>query len=215
MSNSYDNKVKALDYIKWQIITCSFSPGSVIQVDEIAEKLNISKTPVREALLELQHDNYVTVIPRKRTVVSKISLQDLKDIYDARALVECHIINTLNPNDLRNNLDMLLMVQKEWKSFDVSNQSREGVTLFLHADLKFHQTLIQMHSNPHLVNFCQELIYKSQRFWYLALFNNHMDVVQQEHLEILKHLIRGDTTAAATMCQKHVSVSKAMSILSE
>lgn len=215
MASNYDNKMKALNYIKEQIITCALAPGAVIQVDEIAEHLGISKTPVREALLELQHDNYVNVVPRKRTTVSKISLRDLKDVYDARTLVECHLLATLSPSELESNRDMLLMMQRDWERVDTGNQSHEGYVALLNSDLKFHQALISMHSNQHLVRFCQELIYKSQRFWYLALFNNQIDVVRQEHLEILRSLIAGDTAAAASACQKHISVSKAMSILSE
>ena len=51
MSKRNDNKLIALNYIKDQIITCALPPGSIIRIDEIAAELNISKTPVREALL--------------------------------------------------------------------------------------------------------------------------------------------------------------------
>ncbi|MCD8329957.1 MAG: FCD domain-containing protein [Lachnospiraceae bacterium] len=65
------------------------------------------------------------------------------------------------------------------------------------------------------MHFCEELICKSQRFWYMALFNNRMDVVREEHLQILDALLSGDTAAAAAYCEKHISISKALSILSE
>ncbi|MBQ7215341.1 MAG: GntR family transcriptional regulator, partial [Synergistaceae bacterium] len=66
-----DSKIIALDYLKEQIITCEMPPGSVIRVDDVAEKLCISKTPVREALIELKTDCYVNIVPRKKTIVSK------------------------------------------------------------------------------------------------------------------------------------------------
>ena len=215
LTDKYDSKLLALKYIKEQIITCAMPPGSSIQIDEIAEHLNISKTPVREALLELQYDNYVTIIPRKRTVVSKISLQDLKDIYDARSLVETHIISSLGDKEIQANLDTLLLLKEQWLNLNIHGQSRETYISFLQADLQFHQTIIQLYQNPHLIRFCQELIYKSQRFWYMALFNNKMDVVREEHLKILEHLIAGNSSAAAAACQKHISISKALSILSD
>lgn len=215
MTKQLDSKMLALNYIKEQIITCQMPPGSAIQVDEIASHLNISKTPVREAVLELQYENYVTVIPRKKTVVSKISLQDLKDIYDARALAEIHIISSLTPEFVANNRDILLLLKEQWDSIDIEDQSRENYLSFLKADLHFHRSLIQLSTNPHLIRFCQELIYKSQRFWYVALFNNRMDTVRQEHLEIINSLIAGDPVAAAAACRKHISISKALNILSE
>ena len=101
MASSYDNKILALNYLKEQIITCAMPPGSAINVNEIAARLNISKTPVREALLELQYENYITVIPRKKTIVSRISLKDLEYVYDARSLVEIHIIRGISPEDVK------------------------------------------------------------------------------------------------------------------
>ena len=215
MSNKYDSKILALNYIKEQIITCAMPPGSSIQMNEIAEHLNISKTPVREALLELQYDNYVTIIPRKSTIVTKISLQDLKDIYDARSLVEINIISNIGISDVKRNRDKLLALKNQWETIDIVDQSRGTYIAFLQADLQFHQTLIQLSKNPYLVRFCQELIYKSQRFWYMALFNNKMDVVQKEHLQILDSILDGDTVNATASCQKHISISKTLSILSE
>ncbi|MCD8009876.1 MAG: GntR family transcriptional regulator [Lachnospiraceae bacterium] len=211
----YDSKLLALNYMKEQIITCAMPPGSSIQIPEIAETLGISKTPVREALLELQHEGYVTVIPRKRTIVAKISLQDLKDIYDARSLVEIHILSHLSSGELESNRETLLHLKEQWQDIEIEDQSRETYMAFLKADLQFHRTIIQFFRNPHLVHFCEELICKSQRFWYMALFNNRMDVVREEHLQILDALLSGDTAAAAAYCEKHISISKALSILSE
>ena len=70
-------------------------------------------------------------------------------------------------------------------------------------------------SAEYIVNLCQELIYKSQRFWYVALFNNDMHTVREEHLNILDAIIRHDAEAAAAACKKHISVSKVLSILSD
>lgn len=215
MGSKRDNKMIALTYIKDQIITCEMQPGSPIQVDEIAEKLNISKTPVREALLELQYENYITIIPRKRTVVRKISLQELRDVYDARTLVEPYIIQELSAEDIQANMDLLTELNEAWSKIDIHSQSRESYSDFVKSDLEFHQKIVQMSSNECLINFCSELIYKSQRFWYMALFNNKLDVVQREHLDILRHLIDGDIASAVVCSKKHISISKALSILSE
>lgn len=212
---SKHGKETALNYIKNQIITCAMMPGSTIQIDEIAEHLNISKIPVREALLALQHDGYVTVIPRKKTIVSKISLQDLKDIYDARVLIESFVIENITEKCAENNMESFLLLRKTWEGIDISNQSREAYMDFLHSDINFHLTLVSLESNPYIVNLCQELIYKSQRFWYVALFNNDMHTVREEHLNILDAIIRHDAEAAAAACKKHISVSKALSILSD
>lgn len=213
-TDSKDSKELALSYIKDRIVTCEMAPGSAININEVAEKLGISKTPVREALLALAYDGYVTVNPRKSTTVSKISLQDLKDIYDARSLVETHILRTLG-DEIASNLDTLYILKSRWESMDLTDRSRETYLGFLQQDLAFHQTIIRLYPNRHLVKYCQELIYQSQRFWYMALFNNNMEAVREEHLKILDALINGSPQTAAQTLQKHINVSKALSILSE
>ena len=210
-----DSKILALNYLKEQIITCEMAPGSIIRIDEVAEKLNISKTPVREALLELQYDGYVTIVPRKKTVVSRISLQDLKNIYDARSLIETHILRSFSREDIENNRETLQELRNHWMNLEISRQSKDSYAAFLREDLRFHQVIIQLSNNPHLIHFCQELIFKSQRFWYMALFNNDLENVKKEHTQIIDHLLKGQTEEAAASLQKHISVSKALSILSE
>lgn len=215
MINHHDSKILALNYLKEQIITCVLPPGSAINVNEIAAQLNISKTPVREALLELQYENYITVIPRKRTIVSRISLKDLEYVYDARSLVEIHILRGISPEDVGRNRPVLNRLREKWLGLDSMEQTKDAYSAFLQADLQFHSTLIQLCENPHLVRFCQELIYKSQRFWYMALFNNQVDRVQQEHLQILDAILAGQPEKAAEFGQEHISASKALSILSD
>lgn len=215
MADNSDSKIIALNYLKEQIITCSMPPGSVINVSDIADKLGISKTPVREALLELQYENYITVVPRKKTTVSRISLKDLEYIYDARSLVELHIIGSIPKSELDKYHDRLNKLRNEWVNMDISGNTKENYITFLQADLRFHLSIIQLCENPHLVHFCQELIYKSQRFWYMALFNNQIDRVRDEHLQILDALLAGDPAKAAAYEQKHISSSKALSILSD
>lgn len=215
MASNQDNKIIALNYLKEQIITCAMPPGSPININDIAEKLEISKTPVREALLELQYENYITVIPRKKTIVSRISLKDLEYVYDARSLIELHIISHISLGDIKKHKEMLISLKKKWENIEVSGQTKEDYITFLRADLQFHSSLIQLCENPHLVHFCQELIYKSQRFWYMALFNNQVDRVREEHMQILDALLRGDAVKAASFAQTHISASKALSILSD
>ena len=210
-----DSKIIALDYLKEQIITCEMPPGSVIRVEDVAEKLCISKTPVREALIELQTDGYVNIVPRKKTIVSKISLQDLKNIYDARSLIETHIIQSLSRKDVEANKDMLLRLSELWENINISGQTKAEYISFLKEDLRFHQSIIQMSGNPHLIHYCQELIYKSQRFWYMALFNNDVQRVRKEHLQIAALILKNKPKDAAVALREHISVSKALSILSE
>lgn len=214
MPGNKDNKILALNYIKEQIITCAIPPGATIQADEIAAHLKISKTPVREALLELQYENYVTIVPRKKTVVSPISLKDLEYIYEARSLNEIAIISNLTSQDIDAHRQELEALKTQWENIPTATDSKDAYMSFLKQDTEFHIQLVHLSQNPHLIRFCSELIYKSQRFWYMALFNNSLETIRAEHLAILNALLSKHITEAANEARQHVSISKAVSILS-
>ncbi|MCH3915306.1 MAG: GntR family transcriptional regulator [Acidaminococcaceae bacterium] len=214
MAKENDNKILALNYIKDQIITCAIPPGATIQADEIAAHLRISKTPVREALLELQYENYVTIVPRKKTVVSPISLKDLEYIYEARSLNEIAILSDLTSKDIDAHRKELEALKKQWESIPIAADNKDAYINFLKKDTEFHIQLVNLSQNPHLIHFCSELIYKSQRFWYMALFNNSLRTIRSEHLAILTALLNKHMAEAANDAKKHISISKAMSILS-
>lgn len=211
-TDKQDSKIIAYNYIKKMICTCEMAPGSTIQINDIANKLQISKTPVREALLELSYENYVNIVPRKSTSVSKISLQELKDVYDARSVIETFIITNLNAVT---NREALLRLKEQWESMDITDTSKEAISQFLHADVHFHLSLVRLYPNAQLVKFCEELIFKSNRFWYMALYNNNMENVKLEHIGILSNLIDNNPAGAVAIAERHISISKALSILSE
>ena len=63
-------------------------PGSTINIGEIAKQLGISKTPLRDALIHLEMEGFVTILPRRGVRVNVFELQDVKNAYDAIGLVE-------------------------------------------------------------------------------------------------------------------------------
>jgi DNA-binding GntR family transcriptional regulator len=79
---------RAYDWLRKEILTCELSPGSWIREDELQSKLGVSRTPIRLALTKLQEDGLVQRIERKGYLVAQISLQDIKEIYEMRLILE-------------------------------------------------------------------------------------------------------------------------------
>ncbi len=213
-----DLKMTALQYLKNKIIFCELLPGSIIDEAAIAFELKTSRTPVREALLELQREEYVSIIPRKSTRVTRVSVQNMKRVYEARILVEVPLIKALGPFEQPELLESLKQMQEHWKSMLGLVTTNENYRDFVKADMEFHLFLISLCDNPHLVRFCSEMICKSQRFWYLIIskMGARMELVAKEHIEILDCLLSGNMKAAATFTKNHILNSqRATGILDE
>ena len=70
------------------IIAVELAPGTVLREEELTQRVGVGRTPVREAIQRLHRDGFVTVIPRRGTLVSEINITDLAAIYEVRARLE-------------------------------------------------------------------------------------------------------------------------------
>lgn len=70
------------------IISVELAPGTLLREEELTQRIGVGRTPVREAIQRLHRDGFVTIIPRRGTLVSEINITDLAAIYEVRARLE-------------------------------------------------------------------------------------------------------------------------------
>ena len=76
------------EFIRADILECTLAPGSRVFENDLARRYNVSKSPVRDALLRLQEQGLVDVLPRKGYLIRPISIADAHDLYAMRLLLE-------------------------------------------------------------------------------------------------------------------------------
>jgi len=84
-------------YIRDQMQSGELKPGDSINMDKTAQKLGISKTPLREALIKLEAEGFVKIIPWHGVVVNELTLQDFKDSYQIIGALECAALMAAAP----------------------------------------------------------------------------------------------------------------------
>ena len=85
-------KDKAYEMIREKIVNCELAPGSVLNESELIEEIGASRTPIREALNKLEQENLVTIIPKKCIIVRGITIDDIAEVFDARAVIEPQVL---------------------------------------------------------------------------------------------------------------------------
>jgi len=196
----------AYDYMKEQILYCGWVPGHVISERDLCEELGVSKTPIREAIMDLSNEKYVLINPRKSTTVSKISLRDAIEIIEARLVNETYIFKTLGyPISIaqRNTLDML---RTEIESAALSTDKTD-MRRFLALDYKFHQTISQMSKNSCLSEICAQLFERSIRIWYIMFINTEKRIAEafKEHVKIIDYILNADAVNAEKELINHIN----------
>ncbi len=121
-------------------------PGSFINMDSTSKKLGVSKTPLRDALLQLEMEGFVTILPRRGVIVNKLTLQDIKDYYQIIGALESTAIigssETLRISDIKK-MDRLNGEME--KAID-----RDNFDVFYEKNLMFHDAYINQAGNKML-----------------------------------------------------------------
>ncbi len=127
--------------LKNKIIKFELSPGAVI-TDELLKELNVSKTPLREALIELEREGFVRINPRKGTVVTDITRELIDHVYEVRLQVEPYIARTYYKNV---NLDALKDMKLKLEGY--SSGKDIDRSYYIDLDNELHDTILESCTN--------------------------------------------------------------------
>lgn len=167
----------------------------------LAERLDISRQPIREAFHILELEGLVTLVPRKGAWVSEIPLGEVKEIYETRAMMESFSARLVIPN-----MDEGTISQLESVLTAIKQKIREkNLAAVLRLNFEFHQKLIKMTRNPRLIQFYESIVLLMKRYQSIGLAPPlSWKTSWEEHNEILAAIKSRDIEAAERLCREHV-----------
>jgi DNA-binding GntR family transcriptional regulator len=204
MSNSAKSK-KMIVYenLKRRIITNALKPGDPLNEGVLSKELKISKTPVREALQQLEKKGLVENIPGKGAFVSRFSFQDIRELFEIREILECEVIRRVaSKGDL--NIAEAQAIRDKFAAD--TNGGRTGKSYFNAGD-QIHSFIFTAWGNRKLIREYQGLQEQIIRIT-LHFFNqNRQERAAEsfkEHLEIIDALIARDPVQAEKATRTHL-----------
>ncbi|WP_310200616.1 GntR family transcriptional regulator [Neobacillus niacini] len=188
--------------IKQRIIEGILEPNESISEENIATELNISRTPIREALQRLEIEELITRLPNGRLQVSPISIREVEEIYNVRSLLEGLVAReaTLkaNENDLKklNQFTQLILEASE-------NDIRDDVVFYGN---EMHSYLYQISGNKNAVKILNQLNDHISRYRRLGPTKNNerSKKAAQEHMEIYEALVKKDPEKVEMLMRAHI-----------
>lgn len=209
---AYDNlKLKVDDYLplrdvvfntlRQAILTGEFLPGERLMEVSLANRLGVSRTPVREAIRKLELEGLVVMVPRRGAQVASITISDLKDVLEVRCELEefaaklaCERITELEKTTLK----------EATEAFENAIKKKD-LKLIAEMDVKFHDVIFDATKNRRLlqmVNNLREQMYR-YRIEYIKDFDYHETLVN-EHRKIMESIISGDIDTAKATMREHI-----------
>jgi len=179
-------------------------PGQLYNEIAIAKELNISRTPVREALLELSSKGLVSYLPRKGVQIKKFTKQDVEEIFDLRMAIESFAVQKAVESysqDLKRFERILSDQRKAAKNKDYQ--------AFMEADRIFHTTFSKLIKNKRLLSILENLRDLIHLMGIQALdLENRAELVIEEHKQIIEAVRAGDSEKARAAMIYHLNCSK-------
>jgi DNA-binding GntR family transcriptional regulator len=191
---------RAYDEIRRRIIRLELAPGDVVREADLEATLDMSRTPIREALQRLARDHFVTVIPRRGMFVSTINVGELSTLYETRAVMEPYTARLATKRG----------TSDDWAEMaDVLAETRDpGKTPeeLLQLDRRCHEIIWRAAGNRFLVDTLDALYAQSDRLWHMYLADVHdMGHAVDEHAAIHDALQSGDAERVSALVEAHVN----------
>ena len=153
--------------LKHDIINLSFKNNSIITEKELAERYKVSKTPVREALKKLTLEGFIEVLPRKGYFITSISVEDLRDIFQIRMILEVGASEIAIANASLNDIEKL----KEIANTKVKTINSKSYIEYSEINYQFHLLIARSTKNNILANMIKGLLNQLRRVLYKDLHN--------------------------------------------
>lgn len=141
------------DYIKNQIVTKTIYPGTRIVEEDLVRETGVSRTPVRSALMRLAYDGLIQQQPNRGAVVAKPSATDLRQVYEARAVLEVGAFRAAVHR--RSDESVLQMEQNLQKQQDLTNLF--NMTEYVRLNREFHWIITMEAQNAYYEKYLNEL----------------------------------------------------------
>jgi len=189
------------DYLRESILKGEIKPGERLMEVAIAEKLGVSRTPVREAIRRLEKENFVRMIPRRGAFVADLTTKDIKDVLELRKELE-GFASYLAAMRMDDSDKRYLKTIMEGFIESLEQKDRYGM---LEKDNEFHELIFKASGNNKLIDIVLDLHDQFQRFRliYFNEFDNYLELMTS-HKKIYDAIVAQDAVEARKYAEEHI-----------
>lgn len=183
------------------ILTGELKPGERLMEIHLANRLGVSRTPIREAIRKLELEGLVTMIPRRGAEVAQITEKSLQDVLEVRRAMDALCVELACDRISEEELEQL---KRACENFEQATQTREPKKI-AQADVALHDIIVRATGNDRLVQLVHNLseqMYR-YRFEYIKDMSKHQRLIE-EHRIIYESILKKDKETASKTAKLHI-----------
>lgn len=182
---NYLLRVQVYDYLQKQMRIGALEPGASISVNTMIKELGISRTPLREALLLLQEQGFVSILPQRGVKINALSLDDVKDIYEILGGIESRVVLSVFHKIGENEIQQMNQLNSQIEGWLL----KEDIIRHNQANIAFHNVFLDLSENHRLLRYVKNLkmqLYDFPRRNFGKQWNNTNLQEHREFVELIK-----------------------------
>jgi len=188
------------EQLRAEVISCKLAPGTELREAELAARFEMSKSPVRDALMRLAREGLIITLPRQGYRVAPVSLNDVLDMFHLRAALERACVERI----VRRASDADLKALDRFRTFDAAN----GQGGFIAFNREFHRRIADLGGNTRMRDQLHDLIDQLERAVQVSVANIRAGDAQplvNEHAAIIDALQARDRRTAQRLAERHIT----------
>ncbi|MRW84898.1 FCD domain-containing protein [Pseudoduganella sp. FT26W] len=193
---------QAADALRRKIMSGELPEGFQLRQDALASEFGISRIPVREALVQLEGEGLVRIVPHKGAVVSELSVDEISELFMLRALLEPVLLKKSAPRLTAEDFAQLDAILAEYKQeLDAQRMTRWG-----ELNTRLHDVLMSRASQPRTLAIVATLLQQTDRYTrlQLSLSVDSCRRAEEEHEALVRLCKAGEVRAAAALLKRHI-----------
>jgi DNA-binding GntR family transcriptional regulator len=192
----------AADEIRSRILCGSFAPGFQLKQEDLAREFGISRIPIREALLLLESEGLVRIMPHRGAVVVELSAEEIEELFNMRLLFEPFLLERSAPHLTSDDFEMLDDILARYED----SIGKQDVARWNDLNVEFHLSLYSHARSPRILATVRTLLNECDRHTRIQLSNIEADRkrAMAEHADMVRLCRAGKFAEAAGLLHAHI-----------
>jgi len=183
---------QVFDYLSTRIEKGALTPGSLINVRRLTDELQISRTPLREALAQLEVQGLVTIMPQRGVMINVLTYEALLNIFEILGALESQALKTVFNRIGKKEIDRMEQYNRSMGQFIINERNRK----FHDTNIQLHRVFLDLSRNVELTNYVSNLKLRLFSFALKSYRNRFKKAIVKEHDEFIALLHNGDRDRA-------------------
>ena len=207
-------QTQAYDYLINLIKNGDLQPDTIYSLKQVAAEIGVSRTPLRDAVLRLEQERYVDILPSKGFVLHKMTRDDIIETYELRNAIELYCFKQLSKGlDTERGQENFTKLSKKVALQKENASTTRDAEDYGRKDYEFHRSVVQYVGNESMLEIYRRFMYRI--FWLnVTSFSQEgrMDDTMKEHEQILELISSHDMEGLEKLMDHHLTIAQEINL---